>query len=267
MNIPAYIESGILELYVLDLLSDTERQEVEDSALQHTEIRQEIRTIEDAMRVYAQSGAISPPAGLKANILKRASERLPASGQPKTDAQPIPGGAGIWRVLTFVGFLGAMLGLLYAFSTMRDRDTISEDLTNSRNEFATLKASCDDTRSENERLLNQLNIVRNADTKAIRMEGTDNAPDAIATIYYDANARKTYLDINNLPAPPADRQYQLWAIVGGTPVDMGVFNLTDQFKEVDFIEAPQAFAVTLETMGGNPTPNLEALTVIKNVEG
>lgn len=267
MNIPAYIESGILELYVLDLLSDKERLEVEDAVRLHPEVRQEVQSIENVLRVYAQSGAIAPPPGLKAKILERADARPPASGQAKTDVQPRPGGAGIWRLLTFIGFLGTLLGLLYAYSTMQDRDTISKNLTTSQTEFATLKAACDDTRAENERLISQLNIIRNADTKAIRMEGTDNAPDAIATIYYDENARKTYLDINNLPTPPTDRQYQLWAIVDGVPVDMGVFNLTDQFKEVDFIEAPQAFAVTLETMGGNPTPNLEALTVIKNVEG
>jgi len=49
---------------------------------------------------------------------------------------------------------------------------------------------------------------------------------------------------------------------------MGVFDLTAAvggLVEVPHIRNPQAFAVTLETKGGNPLPNLDELYVIGNV--
>ena len=78
------------------------------------------------------------------------------------------------------------------------------------------------------------------------------------------------MDITNLPSPAADKQYQLWAIVDGAPVDMGVFDLasaeTDTtFQNVPFIENPQAFAVTLEPKGGSTNPTLDQMYVVGNV--
>ena len=76
------------------------------------------------------------------------------------------------------------------------------------------------------------------------------------------------LEITNLPPVPTGKQYQLWAIVDGTPVDMGVFDVSigpENFMEVQHIENPQAFAVTVENEGGSPTPTLEEMVVIGNV--
>ncbi|MEM7656877.1 MAG: anti-sigma factor [Bacteroidota bacterium] len=58
-----------------------------------------------------------------------------------------------------------------------------------------------------------------------------------------------------LPEPPEGKQYQLWALYGDQPVSLGVF---DQDSIADFMLAaadqPTAFAISLEKMGGNPTP-------------
>jgi len=48
---------------------------------------------------------------------------------------------------------------------------------------------------------------------------------------------------------------------------MGVFKVdvnSDGLQEVPFIENPAAFAISLETAGGNPTPNMDAIQVIGN---
>ena len=77
-----------------------------------------------------------------------------------------------------------------------------------------------------------------------------------------------YLDVIDLPAPPTNKQYQLWAIVDGQPVDMGVFDNAvgvKTFEAVPFIANAQAFAVTVEDIGGSPTPSLETMVVIGNV--
>jgi anti-sigma-K factor RskA len=71
-----------------------------------------------------------------------------------------------------------------------------------------------------------------------------------------------------LPQPSSDLQYQLWAIVDGNPVDLGVFDILNEkelvTKDLD-LKKIQAFAVTLEKKGGSPSPNLEKLYVIGNV--
>jgi anti-sigma-K factor RskA len=61
---------------------------------------------------------------------------------------------------------------------------------------------------------------------------------------------------NNLPVPANDKQYQLWAIFNGKPVDLGVFDIK---KERLLIQArntqgAEAFAITMEKKGGSPSP-------------
>jgi anti-sigma-K factor RskA len=62
-----------------------------------------------------------------------------------------------------------------------------------------------------------------------------------------------------LPDPPTDKQYQLWALLDGKPVDAGTFNVNSdsiQLQEVRNIANAQAFAITLEHKGGVRSPTL-----------
>ena len=68
-----------------------------------------------------------------------------------------------------------------------------------------------------------------------------------------------------MPDIPSDKQYQLWAIVDGKPIDMGVFDLqleVNELIEIPHIENAQAFAVTLEKRGGVASPTMEAMYVL-----
>ena len=99
-------------------------------------------------------------------------------------------------------------------------------------------------------------------------ESLEKAPQAIASVFYNQSAQKAYLEIENLPEPPSDKQYQLWAIVDGVPQSMDVFDVVIGYEgllEVPFHANAQAFAVTLEPKGGKVTPTLEEMYVVRNV--
>lgn len=66
MDIKKYIESGILEEYVLGHKPDPE---IEELARRYPEIQQEIETIESVLEAYALSQSISPPAGILEDLL------------------------------------------------------------------------------------------------------------------------------------------------------------------------------------------------------
>ena len=88
------------------------------------------------------------------------------------------------------------------------------------------------------------------------MGGLEASPASFATVYWDTASHDVWLLANNLPMPASDKQYQLWAIFDGKPVDLGVFDIK---KEKLLIRAKnaqgaEAFAITLEKKGGNPTP-------------
>jgi hypothetical protein len=59
-EVKAYIESGVLELYVLGELSLEEKLQVESMAQKHATVKAELHEIEQAMTMYAEVNAIEP---------------------------------------------------------------------------------------------------------------------------------------------------------------------------------------------------------------
>lgn len=74
MNIQEYIESGILELYALDLLQGEQRSEVEKMLSVYPELRAELSSIQLVMEKYAASAAVRPPVYMKEKIKKTISD-------------------------------------------------------------------------------------------------------------------------------------------------------------------------------------------------
>lgn len=68
MNLQTYIESGILELYVMGVLEESANAEVQDMLIKYPELAVEIAAIEKALENYALQHAIEPSVGLKGKI-------------------------------------------------------------------------------------------------------------------------------------------------------------------------------------------------------
>lgn len=67
--ITAFIESGILELYVMGVTSPEENLEVEQMAAAHPEVKQEIEAISQAMEQYTMAHAVEPRGNIKPLLL------------------------------------------------------------------------------------------------------------------------------------------------------------------------------------------------------
>lgn len=261
MDIKKYIESGILENYVLGLTSEQENREVQDYAAQYPEIKEELEKIERSLELYAEVRKIKAPVGLEAKIL----EKIDDSGSALSKDTPAARGKNGTSILLGILFLAAAVAAFWFYKNSRNLKKSNDDL---QMQMDSLRIACVQSGEELHRLKNKLEIFRAKDNEKVILKGTQKAPLAIATIHWNKATRKSYLDIINLPAPPPDKQYQLWAIVDGVPMDMGVFEIqTDStvLQEVPFIENASAFAVTLEQKGGSPTPTLEEMVVIGNI--
>ncbi len=77
-TVAEFIESGILEMYVLGTASREEAKQVEEMALSHPEILNEIDAINTALEKFAQKNAITPNPTIRPFLLATIdySERL-----------------------------------------------------------------------------------------------------------------------------------------------------------------------------------------------
>jgi anti-sigma-K factor RskA len=239
VNVQEYISSGIVESYVLGLVSDEERKEFEKLCMQYPELVEARKVFELALEKQAMENPLQPPADLKNRIFSAIN--TPAGIAPVRNA-PV-------RNLNWLKYAAAACLILLAGSLYWNISLYNRNKS--------LKSNYDNTVARLNDMEKDIQVLQqNPSVKMASMKGLDVSPQSYATVYWDTTSHDVYLLTNNLPVPASDKQYQLWAIFNGKPVDLGVFDIK---KERLLIQArnaqgAEAFAITLEKKGGSRTP-------------
>lgn len=275
MDIKDIIASGVVESYVLGLASEKESKAVECLSKIYPEIQDEILRCAETVEMFAQRGAVNPPMHLKSSILSKiqgVEQEQPenkVSMRPDNVVQmnPVAQPNNFWKYTSVAASLAFLLVSGVYLMLRTDYARVETALTDS-------KENVDLYQSEITALNSLLadkqiieSFVQDADLQSLVLGGTDYKPEAHATILYKKNDDEVLLHAAGLPVASEGKQFQLWAIVDGTPVSLGVVE-RDSFIYKTALPANidrtkiQAFAITLEDEGGKPTPNLEELHVI-----
>lgn len=271
MDIKEYISSGIIEAYVMGLATEEEVSILMCIRKHNTEVEQAIVEAQKTLEDFATVHAVPPSSDLKAAIWNTLSEQSITTGsgipetQDSTQASPPTTSAAPIRSLATRN-IAIAASILLALSLGANAFLHYKNEANQEVLARTL-AEQQSTQLTLETLKEKWSMLQNPAIKTITLAGVAQHPDLKAHVFWNTQTTDVYLSLENLPAAPEGMQYQLWAIVDGKPVDAGVFPLdqTDRINNMRQIPKAQAFAVTLETKGGNPTPNLAQLYVMGNI--
>jgi anti-sigma-K factor RskA len=273
MNTQAYIESGILEEYVLGVASPQEKREVECLSQIYPEVKAELLRLEATLEQYALQHQRPAPAGLKDKIFAQMtfgpaveeSGEEPSEEASEAHAPFTPAGATeIKRVRPLWGMLAVAASVLLAIFGV----WTSYQLSQADERSEQLAAEVEDLRQTSEYNEALASFYRDPDFRIVRMPGVEKSPQSTVVALWNQQTNEVFLDVQNLPVAPAGKQYQLWGIVNGAPVDLGVLdrNFSGKVLQMKTTEPnPAAFAITLEKEGGSPNPTLEEMYVLGNV--
>lgn len=266
MNSQELISSGIIESYVLGTASAEEIRLVNEMASKFPEVEAEVRAVEEAILAFASASAPDlsrVKSRLFEEINKESSGREEAkivSLPPKKDSPPFFKYAAAVLLVLFVS--SAVINFVLN-SKVKDAE---EKMSFAQKDNAALLQQSAQQQELLEKTNAQLAVISNPDNKIVKLKGLELSPNAAAVIYWNSTNTEVYINAQNLPAADSDKQYQLWAIVNGKPVDAGVFDLTqDSLQKMKNITGAQAFAVTLEKKGGSAEPTLSAMYLLGNV--
>ncbi len=289
MDIQAYIASGVLELYVSGALTDQEMREVEHMAQLYPEVKQELDEIEASFFDLANNLHNGPRASLKDELLRNV--KLQSVGQkiqPKEiktseptmeKLEPVKEEAKVINLqasknttnykFAFAASLALLIASLGGLGiTWVNYGNAQEELSNLKvrlEETTTQYASLNTNYQENKKVMESL---RSPMVVKLPLAGQAISPQSQAMVHWDKASKKVMVDPMNLPATDDLHDYQLWAIVDGKPVDLGVFspgNNDMNMFEMKSVEAPQAFAITLERKGGSVNPTMEQMYVLGKI--
>lgn len=269
-DVKTFIESGILELYVLGDVTPAERKQVEAMIQTHPAVKAELNEIEKALELFASDHAIEPPAPLRGKILNSLVTNLADDNNFKTKATeaPVvelkPAAAGNTNFYKYafaasVALLIASVIALYSLNSklqQKDAQLVAASLQNQK-----FSKTVDYMDSE-------LDVYRDTSYKKMTLKGTQNLPQGSMVVAWNPVKKRVLIDLQSLEMPVNDKehQYQLWALVNGKPVDLGVFDKIEgdslNMKEMKSVANAQAFAVTREPRGGSVNPTMSEMMII-----
>lgn len=100
-------------------------------------------------------------------------------------------------------------------------------------------------------------IMKNPKITPVAMYGYSYHAICRCTMFWDKATGKAYIMIHHLIRSSAEKNYQLWAIVDGKPVSVGLIQDEIRGKFIEMENVPSTaneFIVTLENAGGSSTP-------------
>jgi anti-sigma-K factor RskA len=273
LNIKEYISSGIIESYVLGLATEEEVSILECVRKNSPEVQQAILDVQLLMEELASSEPVVPHEELKSTIWNRLSSLSDESTAfLDTDNAPfdrkeiqkrvtLPNlGTKRWLPITIAASVLLVLSLTANILLLdyrgKDLKKMQEVISSNQDSQVKLKEA------------NELwQIIQRLSVKTITLHGIEKYPEAKAVVFWDTKTADVFLSAASLPLAPTGKQYQLWAIVEGQPVDAGLIPLSsgDSLMKMNHIEKAEAFAITLENEGGSLVPTLSEMYVMGNI--
>ena len=251
MNVKEYINSGVVESYVLGLATEAERTEFEQMCAAYPEVARARDAFERSLEQQLLQDSMTPPAAVKAKVFSEThpplAETLLAEMTEETPVRRL----NIWKWVAAASLLLLAGAGYWAYTT-------NEKYNDLLAKQASMQQQLEQSTAQLQTLQQDAEILKHP-MRTVALKGTDMAPQAQTTVYWDTTGAKkdVYLLVNNLPQPPSDKQYQLWALLDGKPIDLGYFDVDVQQKrllvKMKNVQNAQALAITLEQRGrSNP---------------
>jgi anti-sigma-K factor RskA len=268
LNPQELISSGLLESFVLGQTSADETALVQRLSKQHPEVLREIESIEQSLIKFSEGIAPPPSPGLKEKIGSRLEFRK--SGEAKV-IRTHESSQNKLRLYRF----GIAASLLLFTTSLFYNIMLQTQVRSMNNELAALSRSrsvlADEMKIQQasmKKMDNELKVLADPMVKTIALNGMNSLNKMSAMVHWNTKTMEVYFNASDLPNSPPEKQYQLWAIVDGKPVDAGMIDMaapTSVFQKMKSIEGAQAFAVTIEKMGGSPVPTMDAMCFLGKV--
>jgi len=284
VDLSCIILSGDLELYILGMLPKEEADKIEQLAKLFPEVQAELDRISESLEALGNMATVAPSASVKDNLIgklrtmkEEEQKVIPFGSVGKKENET--GNSGLespvreipkrankpsWLLAaSFIGLIVSVGGLIYFFSQHKQSQT---ELASLKQQVDTLRTNSTTQQQQILAYSQTMQMMHDATYKKIELTNVPGKPSAMAQVFWNTKTKEVFIADVSLPQAPSNKQYQLWAIVDGKPVDAGMLgdakNLAQKMK---VFERAEMFAITLEQKGGSPTPTMEEMYVAGKV--
>lgn len=242
-----FLQTGLLEQYVLGLTDEEESRLVEKFASAHPDVQAAIDQMQEGMDNFALQYAALPKDELRA----RAQRAVPP---------PKPKLSRFQRASNALLLLVALSFAVLAFSFHQGKVHEEQRRDELARQFADFREDCEAKKAALQQTQELYAFLNHEATTPVRLRGTKVDPTANAVVYMNLQVRTAYINTAPLSPPPDGKVYQLWADVEGKMISMGLIKADlDALQSVPFIDHAESLNITIEPMGGSELPTVALL--------
>ncbi|WNH13279.1 anti-sigma factor domain-containing protein [Thalassobellus suaedae] len=246
-----FLNSGLLEKYLLGETTSAETEMVESYISKYPEVQNSYNTLQYNLEIVAKSNAVEAPKSILNNILDELDEspvlNLNTSYKYKK-----------WYKFAVAASVAALIfaGTAYSFYTQNQKLSTENQVV--VDEIFDLRSDIEMNNKKLDNIMQQFKELNDPNTYKYIMQGNNRAKNLKTVAYINPKEKTSMIDVVSLPQLPEEQCYQIWAELQGKMVSLGILSETDrQLKAIPYTENALALNITIEPKGGNSTASLD----------
>jgi anti-sigma-K factor RskA len=244
-EITTFLNSGLLEKYLLGEATASETQMVENLITNNAEVKETFDAMQDNLEVVSKLHAIEAPKDALNNILKGLDEK-PVISIKKSSRRKV------WYKYSIAASIAAFLFASTSYLFYVQNQKLNEENQVVVDEIFDLRKDIQLNNKMLSDIMKQFKQLNNPETQKYIINGNSRAKNLKTVAYINPKEKTSMIDVVSLPELPENQYYQIWAEVEDKMINLGILKETDrQLKEIPYTEDALALSITIETKGEN----------------
>lgn len=249
-DIYSFLESGLLEKYVVGDVTIAESERVESYISKYPEVASKYESLQNNLEIISELNAVNPPKGVLQNIFAELDDTPVITMYTKQKT-----------ALKWYSFVSTAAAVIFAAFTLffynQNRQLTDENQVVVE-EIFDLRSDIEDTNNKLESVMNQLLRLNNPETEKYILRGNTRAKDLKTVAYVNPKEKTSMVEVVSLPQLPEEQCYQMWAQMQDRMVNLGILDPSERnLRQIPYTEDALSFNITIEPKGGNETATLE----------
>ncbi len=237
-TLQTFINSGLIQKYILGETSLSESKEVEHYISEHAEIKDEYQRLQDNLEIIAKATSVEAPKHILSSVLEALDDQPVVNLRANTTKTP-------W--FSLAASFAAVAFAILAFLQYQQNVELIEENQVVVEEIFDLRSDIESYNSKLDNVMLQFQSLNNPETEKYVLRGNYRAKNLKTVAYINAIDKTSMIDVVSLPTLPEEQQYQMWAELQDKMVSLGILDANDRkLKSIPYTENALGLSITIE---------------------
>jgi hypothetical protein len=248
-----FMESGLLDSYILGTTTPNENLEVESYIAEFPEVASEYDKLQDHLEILAKANIVEAPRFILDDVLQEISEETPVVKMVSHIKQKRTPWYSIAASIAALIFAGTAFLLYEQNISLNTENQVVVD------EIFDLRSDIEENNNKLENVMLQFMKLNNPETEKYVLRGNSRAKNLKTVAYINAVDKTSMIDVVSLPKLPENQSYQIWAELQDRMVNLGILDESERkLKTIPYMENALGLSITIEPKSGSQINNAHA---------